>query len=91
MRHRRERQAAHYRTGWLWWRRCRCGLRLLRGRCPDARTGAPYVYPPVTGSGLNAARQPVWNQPTAQVPNLPADRPLLTPGQLWRGNGGRWP
>lgn len=31
---------------------------------------------------------PAWNGPTRGVPRY--DRPLMTRGQAWRGNGGWW-
>jgi len=32
-------------------------------------------------------RSPLWNADTTALPTI--DRPLLTPGQVWRGHGGR--
>jgi hypothetical protein len=55
--------------------RCRCGL---RWPCQDRELGR--VAPDVP---------PRWDaEPTTALPQI--GRELMTRGQAWRGNGGRW-
>lgn len=67
-----------------WSARCSCGI--AKWPCIDApaedRPAARSTI--VTASKGECSAGPLWNAPTD------AFTPLLTRGQRWRGNGGRW-
>jgi hypothetical protein len=81
--------AAHHWRARRWWApwsfRCSCGIGWWP--CPVITLTGMWVRPgdtPQVAVGRRTAPLPGRNGPTAAL------RPLLTPAQRWRGNGGRW-
>ncbi|MEV4708883.1 hypothetical protein [Actinoplanes sp. NPDC049316] len=64
-----------------WRATCRCGLGAWP--CPAARAPLPATDPAPPAGGSAA-----WDTRTQQLPQVTRERPLLTPGQVWRSQKG---
>lgn len=85
--------------GWLPWVRRRAGRDAKQPRCAAAETGRQMQrqeYDAAVQRIIDASQRRNerhdWHHATLRLPlvrrSLTAGRPLMTPGQAWRGNGG---